>query len=294
MSIKIYNGLIAADPTDDIFSLIQKIRPVVTAHFRELSLEVIARTYAELAEDPKVREEVHPNRYLRPIADQRWYKQQRDLDPHARNHDPLRCQIVFGAVPDAEGGHKLLLNIFAEDPGYRQVLVDAGIVADYGYWDNVDQPEDLSADQWSQRREDWMHIVEAGDGSYAHLPIWDLPGTIDEVFYPIAGDHADFFKAANLNDYCTPTERILPVLRSQIMKAQLDTRDTAITGQELANEIQKLIAPVDRCARQIIAEHADEITAEPLPGIASTVGDLPAPITIPEHLITRASALNTL
>ena len=294
MSTKIYNGLIATDPTDDVFSLIQKIRPVVTAHFRELSLGVIARTYAELAEDPETREEVHPNRYLWRIADQRWQKQQRDLDPHTRNHDPLRCQIVFGAVPDAEGGHKLLLNIFAEDSGYRQVLIDAGIVADYGYWDNVDQPEDLSADQWNQRREDWMRIVEAGDGSYAHLPSWDLPGTIDEVFYPIAGDHANFFKAADLNDYCTPAERILPVLRNQIMKAQLDTRDTDITGQELVDKVQELIAPVNRCARQIIAEHPDEITAEPLPGIAASVGDLPAPIAIPEHLIPKAGALDTL
>lgn len=293
MSIKIYDGLIAADPTDDIFSLIQKIRPVVTAHFRELSLGVIARMYAELAEDPEAREEIHPNRYLRPIADQRWQKQQRDLDPHMRNHDPLRCQIVFGAVPDVKGGHKLLLNIFAEDPGYRQVLIDAGIVADYGYWNNVDQPEDLSADQWNQRREDWMHIVETGDGSYAHLPSWDVPGTIDEVFYPIAGDHVDFFKAADLNDYCTPAERILPVLRSQIMKAQLDTRDTDVTDQELVDKVQELIAPVRQCARQIIAEHADEITAEPLPGIFATVGDLPAPITIPEHLIPKAGALTT-
>ena len=89
MSTKIYNGLIATDPTDDVFSLIQKIRPVVTAHFRELSLGVIARTYAELAEDPETREEVHPNRYLWRIADQRWQKQQRDLDPHQRHGVPL-------------------------------------------------------------------------------------------------------------------------------------------------------------------------------------------------------------
>ena len=293
MSIKIYDGLIAADPTDDIFSLIQKIRPVVTAHFRELSLGVIARMYAELAEDPETRKEVHPNRYLLSIADQRWQKQQRDLDPRTRDHDPLRCQIVFGAVPDAENGHKLLLNIFAEDPGYRQALIDAGIVTDYGYWNNADQPEDLSADQWRQRREDWMHVLEAGDGSYTHLPSWDLPGTIDKVFIQTFEYHGDFFKATDLNDYCTPTERILPVLSNQIMKAQFDTQDTDITGQELANEIQELIVPIHRCARQIIAEHVDEITAEPLPGIASTIGDLPAPITIPEHLIPKAGALET-
>lgn len=43
---------------------------------------------------------------------------------------------------------------------YEDLLLIEGMT-EYGYWDNVDKPEDISEDEWKNRRKDWEECLES-------------------------------------------------------------------------------------------------------------------------------------
>jgi hypothetical protein len=66
-----------------------------------------------------------------------------------------------------------LVLVFSERAGdeYRQALIDAGVVTEYGYWDNTDGPEGMSAADWAAREKAWGALnVPSEDGLKIQMP----------------------------------------------------------------------------------------------------------------------------
>ena len=60
-----------------------------------------------------------------------------------------------------------LVLVFSERAGgqYRDALIEAGVVTEYGYWNNTDQPDGMSDDDWDERRRAWDKFeVPSEDG----------------------------------------------------------------------------------------------------------------------------------
>jgi hypothetical protein len=51
-------------------------------------------------------------------------------------------------------GHTLMIP-YCENPAYFKLLKDHPKVEEYGYWDNVDMPEGMTAKRWKLRRDTW-------------------------------------------------------------------------------------------------------------------------------------------
>lgn len=66
-----------------------------------------------------------------------------------------------------------LVLVFSEHGGrdYRKALIDAGVVVEYGYWNNSDEPDDVSPEEWSEREKAWSKLdVPRSDGLFMQMP----------------------------------------------------------------------------------------------------------------------------
>lgn len=65
-------------------------------------------------------------------------------------------------IPNRYSAEKPLLMIFSEaSDEYTQALLDADVVEEYGYWDNTDRPEEVTAKEWKQRKKAWGALLES-------------------------------------------------------------------------------------------------------------------------------------
>lgn len=85
-----------------------------------------------------------------------------------RTFTPLDFGYEVLLLPDGrkETDRPLVL-LFSERGGdeYRQALKDAGVVVEFGYWNNTDRPDGVTAKQWEGRERAWggWHVPrEAG------------------------------------------------------------------------------------------------------------------------------------
>lgn len=51
--------------------------------------------------------------------------------------------------------NKVLILYYGEHPEFRDVVESFPEIFEYNYWNNVDQPEELSDEEWEQRKKDW-------------------------------------------------------------------------------------------------------------------------------------------
>ena len=58
---------------------------------------------------------------------------------------------------------KVLAMPFFGDPKLETLFKSHELVEEYGYWDNTDEPEDVTDEEWDQRCEDWNKAL-GGDG----------------------------------------------------------------------------------------------------------------------------------
>lgn len=74
-------------------------------------------------------------------------------------------------IPNGNGmTERPLILVFSEAAGdeYRKALKDAGVVADYGYWNNTDRPDDVTKEAWKTREKAWQ--ARKPDGHEWHAP----------------------------------------------------------------------------------------------------------------------------
>lgn len=63
-------------------------------------------------------------------------------------------------IPNAIPGANPLVLIYSAENEYEKALKEAGLVEDYGYWDNSDPDEDVSEEQWDERKKAWGYLLD--------------------------------------------------------------------------------------------------------------------------------------
>ncbi|MFF8917479.1 hypothetical protein ACF08M_30265 [Streptomyces sp. NPDC015032] len=217
MSTKLYDGLRLTAHAPDLFDLTRMVSQRMHEVFRELAVPIIAKNVARVVDDAEVRERdmggpLHD--YLVYRARRLWLDEQAGLDDRTTFHDPLRFSIVFGQVDDERGARRLAYP-FAGRHQYTEALMaleadGRPLFVDYHYQDQADRPEEIQKSEWKRRREDWDLLLDAEDpetdGTFGHLPGWQLPGSIEGVFDAVLLGYRD--AAIDLNAHCTVERRM--------------------------------------------------------------------------------------
>lgn len=68
------------------------------------------------------------------------------------------CHAVFIPLED-----KTLVLFYAELEEMRELWKSQKEVSSYGYWNNTDYPEDVTGEEWEERKKVWMYDVELDD-----------------------------------------------------------------------------------------------------------------------------------
>jgi hypothetical protein len=78
---------------------------------------------------------------------------------------------------NAAGGNPLILVFGEKARDYRQLLITAGAAEDYGYWDNADEDEDVSAEDWATRKLAWSDFGDISTGNNSLMIL--IPDSIE-------------------------------------------------------------------------------------------------------------------
>lgn len=96
-----------------------------------------------------------------------------DTDP-THTFSDLDFNYKVGVLPNGLGReHTPLVLLFSERAGheYREALAEAGVVEEYGYWNNVDRPDDITKAEWKVREKAWDLLdVPHGEGLWIEPP----------------------------------------------------------------------------------------------------------------------------
>lgn len=76
----------------------------------------------------------------------------------------LRCSVV---VVPANG--KTLALLYCEQKEFTEAWEATPGVREYGYWNNCDEPENVSKKEWNERKEDWTVMTDIGAPAFAGL-----------------------------------------------------------------------------------------------------------------------------
>lgn len=77
-----------------------------------------------------------------------------EKDPETEKVEPLEILIY----PQKIRGH-FLCNIWSNDNIAQSIQTWCPQIESYGYWDNTDRPDEITARAWRQRRDDWKKAV---------------------------------------------------------------------------------------------------------------------------------------
>ena len=161
MSTKIYDGLIATDK--DVFLVAKRIRETLEPKFLN-EWKKIAETVKTLPDTATWND---TNGYF-------YGKEQINKDTRAifrkiveLNRIPRitieNADIMYSVVlvENNNGGNPLVLVFGSQSQENIKALIKSGVVEDYGYWNNTDEPEDVTEEEWEERRKAWSLIYNA-------------------------------------------------------------------------------------------------------------------------------------
>lgn len=170
MSIKIHNGLRAT--VSDPFLLGTKIREVLEPEFHKSfrSFYTKAKTAPEGSTWDSVfycgDESVIPNHSV----DHFLYKIVKSLhESTCHTFTDLDIGYNVTMMPNSAGVMPLVLVFGENQRHYTELLIEAGVVEEYGYWDNADE-EDLTKEEFEERKQAWM-ILDSDAPSEVGLEI---------------------------------------------------------------------------------------------------------------------------
>lgn len=160
MSITIYDGLRAA--ASDPFEVGQQVRavlePMFHARFKaafEKAKEHSGSKWNEvfsIDKDSVIEENAIDIKLYRIIT-----KLHRD-PRHTFSDIDIAYDVLL--YKNFAGGNPLIL-VFGENAReYRQLLINAGVAENYGYWDNSDEDEDVSPEEWETRKLAWSDFAD--------------------------------------------------------------------------------------------------------------------------------------
>lgn len=158
MSTKLYSGLRAHTP--DPLALAQTIRQRLAPIAREAEQVQYGEdltTVWDLALTGNLDTATIPTdaRVTTAARLHRINQDRADSSP-GRNNGPLDWEVTI--LPHDETS--LLLLVHAANPQYYAELLESEEITEYGYWDNSDQPEGVTDEEWATRRRDWKEVLK--------------------------------------------------------------------------------------------------------------------------------------
>ncbi|MFB7594637.1 hypothetical protein [Streptomyces sp. NPDC056160] len=299
MSAKLYDGLRLTAHAPDLFELTRVISKRMREVFRELAVPIIARNVARVVDDAEVREREMGgplHNYLVYRARKLWLDEQAGLDDRMTFHDPLRFSIVFGQVDDDHGTRRLAYP-FAGNRAYTDALMTLEangrlLFVAYPYQNQAGRPAEIRVEEWKRRHEDWNRLLDSDDretdGTFGHLPGWQLPDSIEGVFDAVLLGYKD--ATIDLNAHCTIEHR---------MRRALNRAVTLDLDLDEVNGISRVLTRNRRIERAIelylsTPGGAAMLRPEPLPDARDldiAVSELPPVYEPPAEAVARISEL---
>lgn len=186
MSTKIYDGLIAVRKHP--FTIQAQIKAVLEPHFlakfraaSDHAEKHVGESWEEVfpgmfsTASPSAAEAAKPIPEGKRARDTQLYKLV-ELLYKTPTHTFTNLDFGYEAVllPNGRGlVHSPLVLVFSERGGddYRKALIDAGVVKEYGYWDNTDPEDGVSETEWDEREKAWSKLdVPRQDGLFISQP----------------------------------------------------------------------------------------------------------------------------
>lgn len=72
------------------------------------------------------------------------------------------------------GGHDHYARIYTERPEYREAFLGATGATDFHYQNQSDRPDDVTDEQWEERRETWGRVMPGFEAPASFSPSWEL------------------------------------------------------------------------------------------------------------------------
>jgi hypothetical protein len=213
-----------------------------------------------------------------------FYEEQTKADPNHRNHDPHG--FGFSVAPDPETGRVHVLS-FCERSELRMAFEAIECVEPYGYWDNSDKPDEVTADEWSERAASWKRVLPRPFApaekmlSFTLRTGWDVAFTVMQLDGPtedaVSTLLVEEFGSSDRAAYIAHSLVCDHYDRAQLLASpfqMLNRVRRATQTQDLAEHIASLLAPLTvtaLCSAQVspdetviadLARRASQVAAD--------------------------------
>lgn len=77
-------------------------------------------------------------------------------------------------APNTDGGHDHYVKLYTERQEYVEAFLEATSATDFHYQNQADQPEDVTDEQWENRRKTWERVMPDFEAPASFSPSWEL------------------------------------------------------------------------------------------------------------------------
>lgn len=158
MSVKIYGGRIIRAPIGRAYQMLMEAKPGAIAIGERLQAKWMVERAVDIIDHARLKGEEAEN----PLFDawQELVDKVKKLKAPGAGRDPS-ADFEFEAWLFPLRNRTLMM-VQSEQREMQSWIDDLPFVERYGYWDNTDPDEDVSARQWRQRGKDWLEVLPWG------------------------------------------------------------------------------------------------------------------------------------
>lgn len=85
-----------------------------------------------------------------------------ELEDAAKTRRKSYYDLEFGVALGVTNDKTVIGILYGTNPEMRKLLLNRPDVMDYGYWDNSDEPDNVTAKDWAKRRGHWSEVLRDG------------------------------------------------------------------------------------------------------------------------------------
>lgn len=216
-----------------------------------------------------------------------YQREQGEMNPAHRGHDPHRFEASFGFDP---GTGRTLMCPFFDNPAYGSALDDMSEIEEYGYWNNTDQPDGVDDTEWEERRLAWERVTPGAPMDT--MVTFQLRG--DVVGWRMLRAASRGTGATMVGEVLghvtstshTPAARASRLIRS-VAYTQMLRRQVEAHGEEAA---KGLLWGTYSAAQAVGAELADHLVGHLPPLTVDTLYERPTPGRMPGRVLDTIRA----
>lgn len=86
----------------------------------------------------------------------KWEDEQKKLEDTDRRKNPNRFELCLGEDPETG---RILVRLYTEHRAMLDAFEAMDEVESYSYWNNADEPDGVTREQWNERRAAWDRVM---------------------------------------------------------------------------------------------------------------------------------------